>query len=424
MEKLIFEYKDPLEIDVVRHYTRLSQLNFCVDTGFYPLGSCTMKYNPKINEDVARLPGFTNLHPYQPLETVPGMRKLLSDFSAELCEIFGYDFFTLEPLAGAHGELTGMLTIRNYFKAKKEERTEVVIPDSAHGTNPATAAMAGFKVIVIPSTKSGGVDVNLLKASIGPQTAALMLTNPNTLGLLEPNIEAIAKAVHGVGGLLYYDGANANALVGRLRPGDLGFDVAHINLHKTFSTPHGGGGPGSGPVGVKAFLKPFMPKKMATYHGNIGVIVRAATYLKSLGKNGLSEVSRMARENANYVKNKLTPYYDIPYPQECEHEFVISCADKKKLYGIKALDIAKRIIDYGYHPPTIYFPQIVHECLMIEPTETESKETLDGFIEAMIKIAGECETNPELVKTAPHNAPLKRLDETKAVKEPKLRYKF
>ncbi|MFA5928967.1 MAG: aminotransferase class V-fold PLP-dependent enzyme, partial [Candidatus Margulisiibacteriota bacterium] len=349
---------------------------------------------------------------------------LLKEFAEQLSGIFGYDHFTLEPLAGAHGELTGMLTIRNYFKAKKEERNEVIIPDSAHGTNPATAAMAGFKVITVPSTKEGYVDCDVLQKEVSNKTAALMLTNPNTLGLLEPNIKKIADMVHKAGGLLYYDGANANALVGRLKPGELGFDVAHINLHKTFSTPHGGGGPGSGPVGVKAFLKPFLPKKMATFHGNIAVIVRAYTYLKMIGPDGLAEVSRKARENANYIKEKLAPYYDIPFPQECEHEFVISCQDKKKKYGVRALDIAKRIMDYGFHPPTIYFPQIVHECLMIEPTETESKQTLDGFIEAMIKIAKECETNPELLLNAPQSTPFKRMDETKAVKEPKLRQKF
>ncbi|MFH1429440.1 MAG: glycine dehydrogenase subunit 2 [Candidatus Margulisiibacteriota bacterium] len=420
-EKLIFDYKDPLEVDVVRHFTRLSQLNFCVDTGFYPLGSCTMKYNPKLNEDVAKFPGFAKIHPYQNPETVPGMVQLLEEFAQQMCDIFGYDDFYLEPVAGAHGELAGMLTIRNYFLDKGEERSEVIVPDSAHGTNPASAAMAGYKVITVPSTKDGYVDCGALRGKVSDKTAALMLTNPNTLGLLEPNIEEIASIVHGAGGLLYYDGANANALVGRLRPGDLGFDVAHINLHKTFAAPHGGGGPGSGPIGVKAFLKPYLPKKMHAFHGNIGVIVKSYTYLKTLGKDGLSEVSRKARENANYIKEKLTPYYDVPFKQECEHEFVISCADKKKKYGVKALDIAKRIIDYGFHPPTVYFPLIVHECMMIEPTETESRETLDEFIAAMIAIAKECETDPELIKHAPYNTPVKRLDDVKAVKEPRLK---
>jgi glycine dehydrogenase subunit 2 len=423
MEKLIFEYKELLEVDVVRHYTRLSQYNFSVDTGFYPLGSCTMKYNPKVNEDVATLPGFSQIHPYQPAKTVPGMRQLMDEFSADLCDIFGYDHFTLEPLAGAHGELTGMLTIRNYFN-RLEPKTEVIIPDSAHGTNPATAAMAGFSVITIPSTKQGYVDVDALKKAVGPKTAALMLTNPNTLGLLEPNIKEIAEIVHQAGGLLYYDGANANALVGWLKPGELGFDVAHINLHKTFATPHGGGGPGAGPVGVKAFLKPYLPKKVATFHGNVNVVVKAYTYLKSIGQEGLRDVSRKAKENANYLKTKLAPYYEVPFTQECEHEFVISCADKKKKYGIRALDIAKRIMDYGFHPPTVYFPLIVPECLMIEPTETETRETLDTFADAMIAIAKECETTPELVKSAPVTTRWKRLDETKAVKEPKLRYVF
>ena len=422
MGKLIFDYKDPLEVDVIRHYTKLSQQNFCVDTGFYPLGSCTMKYNPKLNEDIARLAGFAQIHPYQPIETIPGMVALLTWFEKELSEIFGYDHFTLEPLAGAHGELAGMLTIRNYFKAMGEDRTEVIVPDSAHGTNPATAIMAGYKVVTVPSTNQGYVDLEILKSKVGKQTAALMLTNPNTLGLLEPNIVEIARAVHDAGGLLYYDGANANALVGWLRPGDLGFDVAHVNLHKTFSTPHGGGGPGAGPVGVKDFLKEYLPEKLATFHGNIGVVVRACTYLKMIGRDGLREISSKAKWNANYLKERLTPYYNIPYAQECEHEFVISCADKKKLYGVTAFDVAKRIIDYGFHPPTVYFPLIVPECLMVEPTETESQETLDNFIEAMIKISEECTNNPELVKTAPHTTRLKRMDEVRAVKEPKLRF--
>jgi len=423
MSKLIFEYKKPQELDVVRHYTRLSQKNFSVDTVFYPLGSCTMKYNPKINEDTANLPGFTNIHPYQPADTVPGMIELLDEFKEMLSDIFGYDYFTLEPLAGAHGEFAAMLTIRNYFTAKSGtiSRDEVIIPDSAHGTNPASAKMAGFKVITIPSTREGYIDLEKLKDSVSEKTAALMLTNPNTLGLLEPNIKEIASLIHKKGGLLYYDGANANALIGKIKPGEIGFDIAHINLHKTFSTPHGGGGPGSGPVGFKEFLKPYLPEKIATFHGNIQVIIKAYTYVKMQGEKGLSQISKKAKENANYLKTKLQGYYDIPYPQECEHEFVISCADKKKQYGIRALDIAKRIIDYRFHPPTVYFPLIVPECLMIEPTETESKETLDDFAAAMINIAKECQATPELIKSAPHNTPVSRVDEVRAVKNPILK---
>jgi len=437
------------ELDCVRHFTRLSQKNFSVDTHFYPLGSCTMKYNPKANEEVARLPGFTELHPYQPVEEVQGILELLYNMEQYLCAIFGYDAFTFQPAAGAHGELTALMMIKAYHREKSKvlgQRSKVIIPDSSHGTNPASVTMVGYEPVVIKSNGRGNIDVEALKKAAGEDTAALMLTNPNTLGLFDEHILEVAEIIHKVGGLLYYDGANANANLGICRPADLGFDVAHFNLHKTFATPHGGGGPGSGPVGVNKKLEPFLPVprviktanglqltadgfpksigKVHAFYGNINVIVKAYSYIRSLGAEGLKQVSEKAVENANYMMEKLKAYYYLPYDRTCQHEFVISAKWQKERYGIKALDIAKRLIDYGFHPPTVYFPLIVEEALMIEPTESESKETLDSFIDAMIKIAKECETDPQLLKDAPHNTPVRRLDEAKAARDPDLKWKI
>lgn len=435
------------EVDVVRHYTKLSTYNFGVDSGSYPLGSCTMKYNPKINEDIASLEGFANIHPLQSEESVQGMLELLYNTQENLSEIFGYDSFTLQPVAGAHGEFTGLLIIKKFLEAKGEgHRNIILIPDSAHGTNPASVSCIGMKTKTIPSDDRGGVDITALKEAIEktPDLAGLMLTNPNTLGLFDENILEISKLIHEAGGLLYYDGANANATLGIETPAEMGFDVAHINLHKTFSTPHGGGGPGSGPVGVTKELAPFLPgpivaKKDSMYtmitpehsvgrvhsfNGNVGVVIKAYTYIQTIGGKGLREVSENAIINANYIMEKLKPHYDIPYGgRRCKHEFVISLAKEKKEYGVRALDVAKRLIDYGVHPPTIYFPLIVSECLMIEPTETESLEDLDKFCEAMISIAKEIKESPELLLNAPQKAIRKRMNEAKAVKEPKLNYK-
>jgi len=439
------------EVDVVRHYTALSRKNFGVDNGFYPLGSCTMKYNPKVNEEIARFPGFTDIHPLQPAEEVQGILELLYNFEQYLCQIFGYGAFTFQPAAGAHGELTALMMIKAYHnqkvesgKSKVESRNKIIIPDSSHGTNPASVTMVGYEPIVIKSNGRGNIDIDALKKAVGDDTAGLMLTNPNTLGLFDEHILEVADIVHKVGGLLYYDGANANAILGICRPADLGFDVAHFNLHKTFSTPHGGGGPGAGPVGVNAKLEPFLPVpriiksadryllsadsfpksigKVHSFYGNINVIVRAYAYVRSLGAKGLKEVAENAVLNANYLMKRLKDYYYLPYDRICQHEFVISAKWQMEKYGVSALDIAKRLIDYGFHPPTIYFPLIVEEALMIEPTETESKETLDSFCDAMIAIAKECETNPDLVKHAPYTTPVGRLDETKAAREPNLRY--
>lgn len=437
------------EVDLIRHFTNLSRKNFGVDLGFYPLGSCTMKYNPKLNEDVAALPGFNLIHPLQPVETIQGMLELLYNFEQYMCALFGYQAFTLQPAAGAHGELTALLMIKAYQSSinaghRAESRCKVIIPDSSHGTNPASVSMVGFESLPIKSNEKGGIDLDLLKSVVGKDTAGLMLTNPNTLGLFDPNILEVAEIVHKAGGILYYDGANTNANMGITRPADLGFDIAHFNLHKTFATPHGGGGPGSGIVGCNKILEPFLPvpriKKSGDsfileekkfphsigrvhgFYGNINVIIKAYTYVCRLGFDGLKKVSETAVLNANYLKEKLKKHYYLKYDHApCQHEFVLSAKWQKEKYGIKALDIAKRLIDYGFHPPTIYFPLIVEEALMIEPTETESKETLDNFISAMLKIAKECETNPNLVKTAPHTTPVRRLDETRAVREPRLR---
>jgi glycine dehydrogenase subunit 2 len=433
------------ELDVVRHFTRLSQKNFSVDTEFYPLGSCTMKYNPKVNEEAARLPGFAELHPLQDDASVQGMLELLYDFERYLCAIFGYDAFTLQPAAGAHGELTALMMIKQYQRDKGQvARNKIIIPDSAHGTNPASVSMVGYQAVVVKSNSRGNIDVDAVKKAVGDDTAGLMLTNPNTLGLFDEHILEVAELVHRAGGLLYYDGANANANLGICRPADLGFDVAHFNLHKTFSTPHGGGGPGSGPVGVNKKLEPFLPVprgmkgtngfqltagdfpksigRVHSFHGNIGVIIRAYAYIRSLGAAGLKDVSAKAVANANYMMNKLKQYYYLPYDRTCQHEFVLSAKWQKEKYGVKALDIAKRLIDYGFHPPTMYFPLIVEEAIMIEPTESESRSTLDSFCDALIKIARECELDPEIVRSAPHGTPVSRLDEAKAAREPDLRW--
>ena len=435
------------EIDVVRHFTHLSNKNFGVDTGFYPLGSCTMKYNPKLNENTARLPGFSWLHPYQPVETVQGALQLMYELQVSLAEITGMDKVTLQPAAGAHGELTGIKIIKAYHDKKGDtNRTKIIVPDSAHGTNPATASMAGFDTIEIKSSPEGDIDLDALRAVVGDDTAGLMLTNPSTLGLFERNIKEIAKIIHDAGGLLYYDGANTNAIMGITRPGDMGFDVVHLNLHKTFSTPHGGGGPGSGPVGVKAFLGDFLPVptieynpeedeyyknydipdtigRMKSFYGNFPVLVRAYTYIRALGGEGLKKSTEYAVLNANYLKKLVAKHLSVEAPDRfCMHEFI---ATPKNIQdsGVHTLDFAKRIIDYGYHPPTIYFPLIVEEAMMMEPTETEGKQELDKFADVIAAIVDECKTDADLVKSAPHSTYLKRLDEVKAAREPNLRFR-
>ncbi|QYR22969.1 aminomethyl-transferring glycine dehydrogenase subunit GcvPB [Paenibacillus sp. sptzw28] len=435
------ELPEVYEVDVIRHYTELSRRNFGVDNGFYPLGSCTMKYNPKINEDTARFPGFAKIHPYQPEESIQGALELLFTLQNDLASLTGMDMVSLQPAAGAHGEWTGLMLIRAYHESRGETRTKVIVPDSSHGTNPASATVAGFETITIKSNLQGMVDLDALRAAVGNDTAALMLTNPSTLGLFEKDIREIAQIVHEAGGLLYYDGANSNAIMGIARPGDMGFDVVHLNLHKTMSTPHGGGGPGAGPVGVKSRLIPFLPKpvvgkkadgtffwdydrpqsigRVKAYYGNFGILVRAYTYIRTYGPEGLRRVSECAVLNANYMMHRLAPYYEVPYPGVCKHEFVLS-GRKLKQYGVRTLDVAKRLLDFGYHPPTIYFPLNVEEAIMIEPTETESKETLDAFIDTMIQIAREAESSPELVVNAPYDTVVKRLDETTAARKPVL----
>jgi glycine dehydrogenase subunit 2 len=437
------ELPEVSELDIMRHYTALSNRNHGVDSGFYPLGSCTMKYNPKINENVARIAGLAHVHPLQEEETVQGAMELLFDLQEHLKEITGMDEVTLQPAAGAHGEWTGLMMIRAYHEANNDtKRTKVIVPDSAHGTNPASATVAGYEAVTVKSDENGLVDLEDLKRVVGEDTAALMLTNPNTLGLFEANILEMAQIVHDAGGKLYYDGANLNAVLSKARPGDMGFDVVHLNLHKTFTGPHGGGGPGSGPVGVKSDLIPYLPKpvlvkteegyhfdydrpqsigRVKPFYGNFGINVRAYTYIRSMGPDGLKAVTEYAVLNANYMMRRLEPHYDLPFNQHCKHEFVLSGKRQKKL-GVRTLDIAKRLLDFGYHPPTIYFPLNVEECIMIEPTETESKETLDSFIEAMIQIAREAEETPEIVQEAPHTTVIKRLDETTAARKPILRY--
>lgn len=427
------------ELTVVRHYTNMSNNNFGVDTGFYPLGSCTMKYNPKINEEMAAHPQFTALHPLQNVETVQGALSAYYQLQRSLSEIAGMAEFTLNPFAGAHGELTGLMVIRRYHESSGDaKRTKIIVPDSAHGTNPASAAVCGLDVVEVKSKPDGRVDVEDLKPLLDDTIAGMMMTNPNTLGLFENNIAEIAKLVHDCGGLMYYDGANLNPMLGKCRPGDIGFDVMHINLHKTFSTPHGGGGPGSGPIGVREGLEQFLPNPRVTcefdedgmvdykiemgeeslgcisgFLGNFGVMMRALAYIVTLGSDNLKWVGPLATLNANYIKESLKDCYELPIEGVCKHEFVFDGL-KDKSTGVTTLDVAKRLLDYGYHAPTIYFPLLFHQALMIEPTESESKETLDGFIAVMRKIAQEAAENPELVKTAPHSTPVQRLDDTKA----------
>ncbi|MEH7178724.1 aminomethyl-transferring glycine dehydrogenase subunit GcvPB [Neobacillus vireti] len=437
------ELPEVSELDIMRHYTALSRRNHGVDSGFYPLGSCTMKYNPKINENVARFNGFAHVHPLQDESSVQGALELLYDLQQHLIEITGMDEVTLQPAAGAHGEWTGLMMIRAFHEANGDlKRTKVIVPDSAHGTNPASATVAGLETITVKSNEFGLVDLDDLRRVVGEDTAALMLTNPNTLGLFEENIVEMAEIVHAAGGKLYYDGANLNAVLSKARPGDMGFDVVHLNLHKTFTGPHGGGGPGSGPVGVKADLIPYLPKPIITkrgeeyvfdydrpqsigrvkpFYGNFGINVRAYTYIRSMGPDGLKAVTEYAVLNANYMMRRLAEYYDLPFDKHCKHEFVLSGRRQKKL-GVRTLDIAKRLLDFGYHPPTIYFPLNVEECIMIEPTETESKETLDSFVDIMIQIAKEVEENPEIVQEAPHTTVVGRMDEATAARKPILRY--
>lgn len=431
------------QVDVIRHYTRLSSMNYGVDTGFYPLGSCTMKYNPKINEQLAAWPAVSLLHPYQDESTVQGLLRILFDMQAFLVEISGMDAVTLQPAAGAHGELTALMIFKRYLERIGEgHRYIVLVPDTSHGTNPATAARCGFQVIKIVSGSDGRVDKRSLASELSSDVAAVMLTNPNTLGLFETDVLEIAHMVHEAGALFYCDGANMNALLGFHRPGDAGFDAMHFNLHKTFSAPHGGGGPGSGPVAVKEFLSPYLPTpiinyrdgryfldndlpdsigKVHTFYGNVGVILKAYLYVLSLGNEGLRAVSENAVVNANYLLKRILNAYDVPYGGRCMHEFVAS-AERYAAQGVRTIDIAKRLMDYGFHPPTIYFPLIVREALMIEPTESESIETLDAFADAMLEIAREALSCPEIVKSAPHNTVVSRLDETIAARRPILRW--
>jgi glycine dehydrogenase subunit 2 len=436
------DWPEVSEIDVVRHFTRVSQKNHAIDINFYPLGSCTMKYNPKINEAVARYSGFASAHPLQDEATVQGSLELMYDLQQMLASISGFPAVTIQPAAGAQGEFTGVLVMRAYHRARGDEgRNTILVPDSAHGTNPATAAMAGFKVVTVPSDKRGNVDIDKLRNLVGPETAGLMITNPNTLGLWDENIREAIAVVHEAGGLVYNDGANFNAILGMVRPGDLDIDIMHFNLHKTFSTPHGGGGPGSGPVGVRKGLQQYLPGpvvekrgndygwsqpaesvgRLHGFHGNHGMHVRAYTYIRMHGEDGLRQISLDAVLAANYLRVNLSDRYQLWYDRTCMHEFVLS-ANRQKALGVKTLDIAKRLLDFGVHPPTTYFPLIVPEALMIEPTETESKQTLDFFIDAMHQIADEAETNPEIVVTAPHNTEYKRLDDVTANRTLNLRW--
>ena len=407
------------EPDVVRHYTNLSQMNFGVDTGFYPLGSCTMKYNPKINEELAHIPEFTGAHPLMHSEGLEEVYRLADKY---LAAITGMSHFTFQPCAGAHGELTGLMLMRAYHESRGDEkRKRIIVPDSAHGTNPASAAICGLDVVVVKSGENGLVDVESLKPLLGDDLAGIMLTNPNTLGLFERDIKEIASLVHECGGLLYYDGANMNPLLGVVRPGDMGFDIMHLNLHKTFSTPHGGGGPGSGPVGVNEKLAGLLPTiRTSGFHGNTGVIIKALAYILSLGREHIRLAGKLATLNANYIKESLHDSYLLPIDSVCKHEFVFD--GLREPNGVTTLDVAKRLLDYGFHAPTIYFPLLFHQTIMIEPTETESKETMDGFIEVMEKIAREAKEDPELLKTAPHNTPVSRPDETLAARRPILRW--
>ena len=437
------ELPEVSELDVVRHYTNVSNKNFGVETGFYPLGSCTMKYNPKINEEIAHHPAFSGLHPLQNEESVQGALAIYYHTARALSELTGLADFTLTPFAGAHGELTGLMVMRQYHLLRGDtKRTRVIVPDSAHGTNPASAAVCGLEIVEVKSTANGTVDTNDLKGLLDDTIAGIMMTNPNTLGIYETQVVEIARLVHEAGGLLYYDGANLNPMLGASRPGDMGFDIMHINLHKTFSTPHGGGGPGSGPVGVAAHLVDCLPNprvvknekgrfeiqhaesacgRVAAFMGNFGVVMKAYTYILSLGKD-IKHVGPIATLNANYVKESLRDAYYLPVDTVCKHEFVFDgLADKST--GVTTLDIAKRLLDYGYHAPTIYFPLLFHQSIMIEPTETESKETLDDFIDIMHRVAEEALSDPDMVKSAPHTTPVRRLDETTAAKNPLIKYR-
>ena len=433
------------EVDLSRHYTELAKQTHGVNDGFYPLGSCTMKYNPRVNEEAAAQPGFTQLHPLQPVETVQGALEVIHTAEKMLCEITGMDGMTFQPAAGAHGEYTGLLLIRKYHQSRGDTaRTKIIVPDSAHGTNPASATMAGFKVVSVPSNEQGGVDLDALRKAVGPDTAGLMLTNPNTVGLFDPNILEITQIIHDAGGLCYYDGANLNAIMGHVRPGDMGFDCVHLNLHKTFSTPHGGGGPGSGPVGCKAMLAQFLPSphveekdgkfvfaapehtmgQVRSFYGNFLVVVKALAYLITLGKEGIPEASAGAVLNANYLMKQLAGAYDMSYDTQCMHEFVMTLQGLAHDTGVTAMDVAKRLLDFGMHPPTMYFPLIVHEALMVEPTETESMETLDEAARVFLDILAEAKTDDESLHHAPHDCPIGRPDEVTAARSPILRYDF
>ncbi len=432
------------ETDISRHYTELAKQTFGVNDGFYPLGSCTMKYNPKVNEDAAAMEGFTEVHPTQ--KAAQGSLRLLKSAEQYLCEITGMDEMTFQPAAGAHGELTGLMLIKRYHEYNGHtERNKIIVPDSAHGTNPASSSMCGFTVINIPSSQDGCVDLDELRKAVGEDTAGLMLTNPNTLGIFDKNIKEITDIVHAAGGLCYYDGANLNAVMGIVRPGDMGFDCIHLNLHKSFSTPHGGGGPGSGPVGCKAFLSDYLPGERIVetdgklawcdrgeksvgavrgFHGNFLVVVKAFAYLLTLGRQGIPEVAKNAVLNANYLKHLLEKHYEVAKPGICMHEFVLTLENLKKETGVSAMDVAKALQDYGIHPPTMYFPLNVHEALMVEPTETESKETLDNAAEAFLDIYRTIKENPESLHDTPHKSPISRPDEVNAARHPKLRYHF
>lgn len=431
------------ELEVLRHYKDLSDKNFCIEKGFYPLGSCTMKYNPKVNELAASLEGFVNLHPHTADENSQGSLKLMYLLQEALKRITGMDAVTLQPAAGAHGELTGMMVVKKYFEVKGEKRTKVIIPDSAHGTNPASAHMCGFEIISVKSNEKGQVDIEALKEVLDSEVAAIMMTNPNTLGIFEENVLEISKLMHENGSLLYYDGANFNAIMGYTNPKLMGFDVVHLNLHKTFATPHGGGGPGAGPVCVVEKLKEYLPTPVVkfdgvkyfkehnlehsighvrSFYGNFGVLVRAYSYILMMGEN-LKNATEDAVLNANYLKEKLKKYYDLPYDEPCMHEFVLSGERQKHNFGISTLNIAKRLMDSNTHPPTVYFPLIVHEAIMIEPTESETKAKLDEFIDTMISIAKECEDDSEKILSAPHTTPVKRVDETLAARHPDLCFK-
>ena len=438
------ELPEVSEVELVRYFTALSKLNYGVDTGFYPLGSCTMKYNPKWHEDVAKLPGFTSIHPYQPVESVQGALQLMFELQEYLAEITGMDATSLVPMAGAQGELASILMVKAYYQAQGDKmRRKILVPDSAHGTNPATAAMCGFEISAMPSDDNGNLDLKILESLMNEEVATLTLTLPTTLGLFDPQIERISQLVHEKGGLLCGDGANLNSLMGKVKFGDLGFDCVQLNLHKTFSTPHGGGGPGSGPVCVNANLVDFLPSplvakndkgytftspaksigSLGAAYGNFGVMVKAYAYIRSLGLEGLKEVSENAVINANYIKERLKAYYHLPYDRTCMHEVVFS-GKRQNAKGVHTMDIAKRLLDYGFHPPTVYFPLVVDEAIMTEPTETESKAMLDAYIDAMKEIAREAEEDPEILHTAPHNTPVRRLDEVTAARQPNLRWEM